>query len=99
MAVKDGVITAVGDEAGLREWHGNGTVRVDLAGATLTPGLVDAHSHPVWGLEMATGTDLTAVRDLDQLRAALAAAERTEGWVVAWGLDHNAFGGRPSTGP
>lgn len=95
VAVKDGVITAVGDEAGLREWHGNGTVRVDLAGATLTPGLVDAHSHPVWGLEMTTGTDLTAVRDLDQLRAALAAAERTEGWVVAWGLDHNAFGGRP----
>ncbi|SCF79927.1 amidohydrolase [Streptomyces sp. Ncost-T10-10d] len=95
VAVKDGVITAVGDEAELREWHGTGTERVDLAGATLTPGLVDAHSHPVWGLEMATGTDLTAVRDLGRLRAALAGAERTEGWVIAWGLDHNAFGGRP----
>ncbi|MFB6716333.1 MULTISPECIES: amidohydrolase [unclassified Streptomyces] len=95
VAVKDGVITAVGDEAGLREWRGTGTERIDLAGATLTPGLVDAHSHPVWGLEMADGADLTAVRDLDQLRAALAGAERSEGWVIAWGLDHNAFGGRP----
>lgn len=95
VAVKDGLITAVGDEAGLREWRGSGTEHIDLSGATLTPGLVDAHSHPVWGLEMATGTDLTAVRDLGQLRAALAGAERTEGWIVAWGLDHNAFGGRP----
>ncbi|MFE4329264.1 hypothetical protein ACFRQM_07340 [Streptomyces sp. NPDC056831] len=36
-----------------------------------------------------------AVRDLDQLRAALAGAERAEGWGIAQGLDHNAFGGRP----
>ncbi|MGW8887062.1 amidohydrolase [Streptomyces sp. NPDC055749] len=95
VAVTDGVITAVGDAEGLRELRGPGTETVDLTGATLTPGLVDAHSHPVMGLDMATGADLTAVRDLDQLRAALAAAERTEGWVVAWGLDHNAFGGHP----
>ncbi|MEU3652773.1 amidohydrolase [Streptomyces sp. NPDC032161] len=95
VAVKDGLITAVGDEAALREWSGPGTERIDLAGATLTPGLVDAHSHPVWGLEMAAGTDLSAVRDLDGLRSALASAGRTDGWILAWGLDHNVFGGAP----
>ncbi|MEV0259426.1 amidohydrolase [Streptomyces sp. NPDC050732] len=97
VAVRDGVIVAVGDhgDADVRDARGPRTEVIDLAGATLTPGLVDSHSHPVWGLEMATGTDLSAVRDLDALRAALHGAERTEGWVVAWGLDHNAFGGRP----
>ncbi|MGR8010855.1 amidohydrolase [Streptomyces hypolithicus] len=96
VAVTDGLITAVGDAADVRDWRGPGTETVDLAGATLTPGLVDSHSHPVWGLDLATGLNLSAVRDLDELRAALAGAERTEeGWIVAFGLDHNAFGGRP----
>lgn len=80
----------------MRDWRGPGTETVDLAGATLTPGLTDAHSHPVWGIEMATGTDLSAVRDLDQLRAALRTADRGPGgWITGFGLDHNAFGGRP----
>ncbi|MFG2876022.1 amidohydrolase [Streptomyces sp. NPDC048337] len=95
VAVRGGEIVAVGDEADVRDWRGPGTEVIELHGATLTPGLTDAHSHPVWGIEMATGTDLSAVRDLDQLRAALRTADRTRGWVVGYGLDHNAFGGRP----
>ncbi|MFJ7985525.1 amidohydrolase [Streptomyces sp. NPDC096351] len=95
VAVRDGLITALGDDADARAWRGPGTEVVDLAGATLTPGLTDAHSHPVWGLEMADGTDLSGVTDLDGLRAALRAAERRDGWVIGFGLDHNAFGGRP----
>ncbi|MGW3329967.1 amidohydrolase [Streptomyces rubiginosohelvolus] len=95
VAVRGGTIVGVGDAEDLRELKGAGTEHLDLAGATLSPGLTDAHSHPVWGLEMATGVDLTAVRDLDRLRAALAAAPRTEGWVLGWGLDHNAFGDQP----
>ncbi|WP_299536156.1 amidohydrolase [uncultured Streptomyces sp.] len=95
VAVTDGLVTAVGDAADLAGLRGPGTEVVDLTGATLTPGLVDAHSHPVWGLEMSAGEDLTGVRDLDGLRAALASAARVDGWVTGWGLDHNAFGGRP----
>lgn len=44
---------------------------------------------------MATGTNLSAVRDLDELRSVLATAERRDGWIVGFGLDHNVFGGRP----
>ncbi|MEU8762960.1 amidohydrolase [Streptomyces sp. NPDC048659] len=95
VAVRDGLITAVGDDTDARAWRGPRTEVVDLGGATLTPGLTDAHSHPVWGLEMAEGTDLSAVTDLDGLRAALRAAERREGWIVGFGLDHNVFAGRP----
>ncbi|WP_042416817.1 amidohydrolase [Streptacidiphilus anmyonensis] len=95
VAVKDGLISAVGDAADARAWRGPGTEVVDLGDATLAPGLTDGHSHPVLGLEMATGVDLSAVRDLDGLHAALAGAERVDGWVVGWGLDHNVFAGRP----
>ncbi|MGY1581337.1 amidohydrolase [Streptomyces sp. MN13] len=95
VAVRDGRIAAVGDHDDVRDWRGPGTEVVDLGGACLVPGLVDGHSHPVWGLDMATGLDLSTVTDLDGLRAALASAERTDGWVVGFGLDHNVFGGRP----
>jgi predicted amidohydrolase YtcJ len=94
VAVRGGLIAAVGDEGDVRDWRGPGTEVVSLAGAHLVPGLVDAHSHPVWGLEMATGADLSGVRDLDGLRSALRGASRIEGWVVGFGLDHNVFGGR-----
>lgn len=96
LAVAGGRIAAVGDTDELvRDWQGPRTERLDLAGAHVVPGLVDSHSHPVWGLEMATGVDLSGVQDLDALRAALRTADRLGGWVVGWGLDHNAFEGRP----
>ncbi|GLX53164.1 amidohydrolase [Streptomyces hygroscopicus subsp. hygroscopicus] len=95
VAVHGGLITAVGEAADVRDWRGPGTEVVELGGAHLVPGLVDSHSHPVWGLEMATGVDLSDVRELAGLRAALAGAERIGGWVLGHGLDHNAFEGRP----
>ncbi|MFI6120102.1 amidohydrolase [Streptomyces sp. NPDC051064] len=93
VVVKDGLIAAV--DVDPRGWTGPGTETVDLGGAHLVPGLVDAHSHPVWGLEMSAGTDLSAVKDLDQLRSALTGASRRMGWLIGWGLDHNVFGGQP----
>ncbi|MFJ9853077.1 amidohydrolase [Streptomyces sp. NPDC101150] len=98
VAIKDGRIAAVGEEWDVRDWRGAATEVIDLAGATLTPGLVDGHSHPVYGVEMATGVDLSDCRDLDGLRATLAAAARAlppGGWLTAWGLDHNVFAGAP----
>ncbi len=95
VAVTDGLITAVGSAADARDWRGPGTELIDLGDATLVPGLVDGHSHPAFGLELASGADLSDVRDLDGLRAALARAERLDGWVLAWNLDHNAFGDHP----
>jgi predicted amidohydrolase YtcJ len=97
VAVKDGLIVAVGDVA---EWRGTSTVVHDLAGATLTPGLVDGHMHPVFGTAAFTGLDLSGCRSVTELQTALAEAARTTGrgeWISGFGLDHNAFEGRPIT--
>lgn len=99
VAVREGTIVAVGEQDVVRDWRGPATEVVDLAGAWLVPGLVDSHSHPVWGLHLTTGLDLAQVGDLDGLRAALVSAERIDGWVVGYGLDHNVFGAYLSTVP
>ncbi len=45
VAVKDGLIQAVGAEAEIRALVGGRTVVHDLKGRTLTPGIVDPHNH------------------------------------------------------
>ena len=47
---EDGVLVFVGTEADYRREYGNrpADVTVDATGRTLLPGLVDAHTHPVW---------------------------------------------------
>ena len=100
VAVTDGVVTAVGSAADVQDWRGPRTEVLDLGTAALLPGLTDGHMHPVSGLQMAAGTDLSAVRDLADLRAVLAEAargRRPDEWVLAWGLDPNVFGRTPVT--
>lgn len=71
---------------------------VDLGGGFTTPGLVDGHMHPLFGAATFHGVDLSACRDLADLRTALAGAAPGEGgWVTGWGLDHNVFAGGPVT--
>jgi imidazolonepropionase len=47
---EDGVLVFVGTEANYRREYGDrpADVTVDATGKTLLPGLVDAHTHPVW---------------------------------------------------
>ena len=47
---EDGILVFVGTEADYRRQYGNRPpdVTVDATGKTLLPGLVDAHTHPVW---------------------------------------------------
>ena len=46
VAVKDGLILKAGSSKELRELAGPKTRMIDLRGRTLTPGLIDAHTHP-----------------------------------------------------
>src|SRR5215467_5163817 len=45
LAIAADRIVATGDRADVRPWKGRRTCVVDLAGATVIPGLVDAHAH------------------------------------------------------
>jgi hypothetical protein len=45
MAVRDGRVVAVGSNADIVAMAGSGTERVDLAGRTVLPGLIDSHVH------------------------------------------------------
>jgi predicted amidohydrolase YtcJ len=98
IGIRDGVITALGDRSEARQWRGRRTEIVDLGSATVTPGLVDSHTHPVTGLDFVRGVDLSVARSFDDVLALLAAeaAEKAaDEWVLGWGLDPNAFGDRP----
>ncbi|BCF86270.1 amidohydrolase (plasmid) [Rhodococcus qingshengii] len=100
VAVRDGRIIGLGDRSSIREWRTTRTEVIDLGPATVTPGLVDGHIHPVMGLDLTMGVDLSAVTDLDELTTALreeAGALDDREWIRGWGLDPNVFGAQPVT--
>jgi predicted amidohydrolase YtcJ len=100
VAMAGGVVVAVGDDSIARGLRGPSTEVVDLRGATVTPGLVDSHMHPVLGTRMTDGVDLSGCSDLDDLREALSQAEASlpaGAWLTGWGLDPNVFGAAPIT--
>ena len=96
VAVRDGRIVAVGDTGEARTAAGDGAREVDLLGATLVPGFIDAHNH-----FLATAESFAAIdaRDpsvhstADLLTLVEQAAERTEPgrWVRGFGLDFTRF--------
>jgi len=95
LGVEGDRIRAVGSEAEVRRWAGDGARVVELDGRALLPGFIDAHGHyPGAGLQAITA-DLAAppigsVRTLDDLLARLReqAATRDPGeWVIGMGYD------------
>lgn len=95
LAIRDGVVVAGGSREHADGWTDGGAHVVDLGDATVTPGLVDAHLHPISGLELARGVDLSGCEDLDAVTRALseaADAVAPDAWVSGWGLDPNVFG-------
>jgi predicted amidohydrolase YtcJ len=45
VAIKDGLIAAVGTNHQISKWWGADTKEIDLAGRTVVPGIIDAHPH------------------------------------------------------
>jgi predicted amidohydrolase YtcJ len=94
VAVSDGMIAAVGGDAEIRALAGAGTEVLNLGGAAVVPGLIDAHLHPFLGAEGARGADLMGATTLQEVRRRIA-QERARcapgEWVLGFGLDYNAF--------
>ncbi|MEA5455146.1 amidohydrolase [Sinomonas sp. JGH33] len=99
VAVDDGRIVAVGGPDAVDGWTARARRVIDVGDATVSPGLVDAHIHPILGGDIARGVDLSGLTHRAAVREALAAhaAAPGEGWVFGWGLDPAAFeGAEPS---
>ncbi|MBN1177728.1 MAG: amidohydrolase [Anaerolineae bacterium] len=90
VAVRDGLIQAVGTNADADAWVGEATQVIQLGGRTLTPGLIDAHNHfQVVGLMNSYYTPFLPpdVVTTDDLQAALAeaVAQTPEGeWIKGY---------------
>jgi predicted amidohydrolase YtcJ len=94
VAVRDGLVLAVGSDAEVREACDAATETLDGSGLAIVPGLTDSHMHPMWATDFAAGVDASAYPD----RAALGAALRTEresagpdAVVRVWSLDYAQF--------
>jgi predicted amidohydrolase YtcJ len=74
LAVQDGKVLQVGSDAQIKALIESGTQVIDLGGKTLMPGLIDSHSHAIFGgLEMVSANMEDEVVDLDELEKRLRA--------------------------
>lgn len=69
MAVNDGAIVFVGDDAGARALAGDRTRIIDLEGKLLLPGLHDAHLHPISAMPIANCSLDNIPRPLSEIAA------------------------------
>ena len=92
-------IAYVGDLAGARAWAHTGAEEIDLGGAFVVPGLIEAHNHMLGhGLALAeVDARHPAVGSIADLAAAVraSAADTPAGdWVIARGYDDNKLAER-----
>jgi predicted amidohydrolase YtcJ len=91
-AVRNGRFIAVGTTADVRNPVTARTMVIDARGRTITPGFIDAHSHPS-GIDELFGVNGN-VRTLRELQDALvrkAATASPEQWVTAFMFDDTKF--------
>jgi len=98
VAVRGGLILAVGSEADVMKTRGPDTTVIDLATHTLMPGFIDAHSHFfITGLKLATvnldpppAGDVESIDDIvHKLRTALSGRPLDQDrWLIGWGYDN-----------
>lgn len=95
--IRDGVIAALGPLAELEPLVSDTAIRREFgARSTIVPGLIDAHAHPLWGLEITRGVNLAGLVRLDDVARHLASAAEgrpEDEWIFGYGLDPAAFPG------
>jgi predicted amidohydrolase YtcJ len=99
LAVRRGVIVAVGDAGSIESYRGPRTKTIELAGATVLPGLHDVHVHPMYAgiteqqCRIAQGSNLQeTLKGVKQCSARIPPGE----WVVGGQWDAPALGGVPN---
>ena len=92
VAIRMGRIVHVGDDAGAKEAAAPGSPIIDLAGRTATPGLNDAHAHPMSVGFALLDLDLSPERnasivEVQRLVRDAAAARPAGTWILGRGYD------------
>ncbi len=92
VAVLDGKIQAVGTKAQVLTFKGNKTKVIDLGDATLMPGFIDIHTHPILSAMMGETIDISGFnhKNQAQVMASLKQGIKEKGkgkWVIAYGWD------------
>jgi len=96
LAVRDGRIVAVGDDAGVCVHAGSRTRVIELRGRTVTPGFGDAHVHPVHAGLDSMRCDLHGSVGIGYCYDTIAAYARNhpnEPWIRGGGWYMGDFGG------
>lgn len=90
-AVLDGHFQALGSTEDMRKLAGPKTQIINAGGATVTPGFVDAHTHLMSGVSLATGVDLTGIASKDEWLRIVAdkvTALEDGAWLLGGGWNH-----------
>lgn len=98
VAVKDGLIQAVGTSDEINAFVGNDTEVIDLAGKTMTPGLIESHAHLMGIGYNKLELDLMYVKTYDELveKVAEAVAKSKPGdWIVGRGWHQDKWAKMP----
>jgi hypothetical protein len=98
-AVRGNRILAVGSEAEIRGLAGPATEVIDARGLTVTPGFIDAHSHPLAANEVVSeNVDLRSISDIQAALRERAARTPAGTWVLGHMYDDTKLAeGRPLT--
>ncbi|MEM8981761.1 MAG: amidohydrolase family protein [Pseudomonadota bacterium] len=94
IAMRDGLIVAVGSHESVQRWVGPQTRLRDVNGATVLPGLVDSHTHVFELGALLDQVNLTGVASEAEAIALIAAraAKTPEGeWITGSGWDEGAW--------
>jgi len=93
LAISGNTITAIGADAEVRALAGPATETIDLAGNTVTPGIIDAHNHFAWSVVSnlaQLNIEYPAVSSIADIREQLSGVVDDESpgeWIFGWRWD------------
>jgi len=94
VAIADGSVLGLGDDAAIDRWRDPGTRVIDVGGRRIVPGLIDSHLHALRaGHSYLDEVDWTEVDTLAQALASIraaAATRRADEWIAVLGGWHPA---------
>ena len=92
LAVRGDRLLAVGSDDNVMQHAGTGTRRIDARGLTVTPGFIDAHSHPLFAEEaVGVNVNLPRIGDVKRALAAKAAQTPPGHWIRGVMYDDTKF--------